>query len=223
MAATVVVTLDQLPAEIGRGIASLSKVNFAPVGRILEQMAISDTKRRFDAGVSPEGAPWVPLSHPRVTSKGADKPLRDFGLLMASVQAKATQNDLTLSSNLIYAGVHQFGATIRPKKGRFLTIPATKEAKRAGGARRFPRPLRAIINPQGTAGVLIEDMGVMEIVQYYLVQQVVIPARPFLGFSKQLIGYVGDLLTEVALRSFSFGRPPGQSPTGPQFPMPRAA
>ena len=223
MAVTVIIPMQQLPAEIGRAIAGLSKVNFAPVGRVMEQMAISDTKRRFNAGITPEGRAWMPLRHSRVSSKGADKPLRDFGLLMASVRAKATQHDLTVSSNLIYAGLHQFGGRVVPKKGKWLTIPATKEAKRAGGAGRFPRQLHPRINKNKTAGVLIEVNGDQEILQYYLVKEVVIPARPFLGFSKQLIGYVQELLTETALRSFTLGRPQGASPMGPQFPMPRAA
>jgi phage gpG-like protein len=209
MAAVQVITLDQLPKEIGNAIASMGKVQFKPVGKILEQLAVSDTKRRFNAGVSPEGVPWVPLRHARVSSKGADKPLRDFGLLGASVQAKATQSDLTLSSNLIYAGIHQSGGRITPKRGKFLAIPATKEAKRAGGARRFPRPLSPRINRRGSGGVLVDAN---EVVQYFLTKSVTIPARPFLGFSKELIGYVQEVLTDAAIRQFTFGRQPGSAP-----------
>lgn len=213
MAAALVITLDQLPAEFSRAIASMGSVQFAPAGRIMQQMAISDTKQRFSHGIDPAGRPWIPLRHHRVNSAGADKPLRDFGFLMASVQAKATQRDLTVSSNLIYAGLHQFGGRVTPKKGKYLSIPATKEAKRTGSPRRFRLPLHAIINRRGTGGVLIDDH---DVVQYYLTKEVTVPARPFLGFSSRLIGEIGELLADTALRNFSIGRPAGAP--NPQLP-----
>lgn len=212
MAAAVVITLDQLPAEFGRAIASMGAVKFQSVGRILQQLAISDTKKRFAASMSPDGTPWVPLRHQRVYAGTSNKPLRNFGFLMASVQAKATQNDMTVSSNLIYAGLHQFGGMVRPKKGKFLAIPATKEASRAGGARRFRRPLHPIINRRGTGGVLLDEN---DVVQYYLTKEVKVPARPFLGFSKAVIGEIGELLSEVAMRQFTFGRAPGSPDSTP--------
>lgn len=209
MAAATIITMDQLPAEIGLAIASMGSVQFAPVGRMIERAAKTSVQLGFVRSVSPEGEPWAPLRHQRVYQGSNNKILQNFGYLYASIQAKATAKDLTVSSNLIYAGVHQFGARITPKKGKFLAIPATKEASRAGGARRFRSPLHAIINRRGTGGVLLDSQ---DVVQYYLTKEVTVPARPFLGFSKQLIGEIGEILTDAALRSFTFGLPAGGTP-----------
>jgi len=212
MAAAVVITLDQLPAEFGRVIASMGAIQFKPIGQVLAMQARRSNMETFKRGVSPDGTPFIPLAHQR-PSGGSGLPLRDNGFLLASIQARATQNDLTVSSNLAYAGLHQFGGTIRPKKGKFLTIPATKEAKRYP-ARRFRTPLHAVVNRRGTAGVLLDDN---DVVQYYLVKKVTVPARPFLGFSKNFIDYTAMLLGEVALRQIAFGQPRGAA----QGPLPR--
>lgn len=51
------------------------------------------------------------------------QPLVDKGLLRRSIVAKATNDGVTVGTNFIYARVHQFGATIRPKKSPFLVFP----------------------------------------------------------------------------------------------------
>lgn len=97
----------------------------------------------FNFSRSPSGAPWSPLRHPR--PRGGSKPLLDTGMLRASLTSKGrghietvTPTSLEWGTNLIQASTHQYGAIITPKKGKFLAIPVSVEAQRAGSPRKFP-------------------------------------------------------------------------------------
>lgn len=171
------IDLQKLAPRIAMLSRQLSNVQLTTALRAGAIMAASDVRDRFSRGVSPEGVSWVPLAHPR-PSGGNAQPLRDNGLLMASVYGRSDRNSVTVGTNLVYASLHQFGGVIRPVRAKWLTIPATREAKRAGGARRFPRDLHAIFGKRG--GVLLDQT---DTVQYYLAKEVTVPARPFLGFS----------------------------------------
>lgn len=199
------ITMLQLPELIGSTIRGMTEFQAGPALEAMEILAVSDTKRRFQTGTDPNGRVWMPLAHNRIISRGADKPLRDTGILMASVTAKASRTELVVGTNLAHAGVHQWGATIRPTKAKFLSIPMTKEAKYAGSPRRFPRELHPRINRRGTGGVLIEINGDVEIVQYVLTKQVVVPARPFLGFSREFLGQAEQILCDIAVRHMGLG------------------
>jgi phage gpG-like protein len=53
----------------------------------------------------------------------AGKPLVDKGMLRNSIVARATADGVEVGTNLKYAKVHQFGATIVPKKAKRLVFP----------------------------------------------------------------------------------------------------
>lgn len=93
----------------------------ATLGAILEQSA---KDRIQDTNTSPDGAAW-PKSL-RATVEGG-KTLLDSGLLAASIHNIPGRDRVEIGTNLIYAGVHQFGATIRAKtaKGLFFALPGT--------------------------------------------------------------------------------------------------
>ena len=163
-------------------------------------MAASDVRNNFAKSVSPEGVPWRRLAYPRINSKGDDKPLRDTGILMASVYGRSDGNSITVGTNLIYAALHQFGGVVRPVKAKWLAIPLTKEAKRAGSARRFPNPLRCVISKTSGKGVLLDTD---DEVQYALVKEVKVPARPFLGFSPTFLERMERLLMDEIAKGVS--------------------
>lgn len=83
-----------------------------------------------------------------------------------------------------YAPVHEFGATITPKKTKFLAIPLGP-AKTAAGAARAPGP-RHYSNTfirKSKAGKLIifQKLGKKRIIPLFvLVKRVVVPKRPWL-------------------------------------------
>jgi phage gpG-like protein len=163
--------------------------------RKLEVMAVSGAKEHFRESRTPEGQAWKPLAHPRVS--GGDKPLRDKGLLMASLSASVTEGQLRLMASHPGANVHQFGATIRPKRAKKLAIPLSREAKRAGRPKNFPRKLRWRPT-NGSSSLLYEVTGkrVKKVTMHFvLVDQVTIPARKFVGFSDETIARIVILLT----------------------------
>lgn len=216
MGAVQQVTLLELDRYLHRQVQRLSNPVLHPMLQSIAVAAVADTKTRFATATSPQGVPWVPLAHPRIISHGADKPLRDTGLLMASIQARVTRNELILSSNLEYAGVHQWGATIKPKRGKMLAIPLTKEAKRHGSPRHprpFPRPL-FVLASAGHSPVLAERIQkgkgkkrqAVLVIHYVLVPSVTIPARPFLGFSKDLKEEIAAICLDAVAKQMRFDR-----------------
>lgn len=72
----------------------------------------SSTQRRFQAGVAPDGAPWVPSI--RARTEGG-KTMMLSGQLAASIAHEATRDSVEVGSNRVYAAVHQLGATIHAK------------------------------------------------------------------------------------------------------------
>lgn len=143
MAATKEIKLSELASTIASLPVTTADIDttdmWRQVGIVLEGMA----KDCFDQSRSPEGVSWSPLRHPR--PRGGTKPLLDTGLLRASLTSRGkghlervTPDGLEWGSNLIYATTHQYGAVITPKKGKFLTIPVSIEALRAGSPLNFP-------------------------------------------------------------------------------------
>lgn len=210
------VTLVELSGYLAGAVARLAQPQLDKALKFIEIASRSEHLQRFNKGVAPDGTPWVPLRFPRVNSKGADKPLLDTGVLRASVVVKADKNSVIASSNHISAGVHQFGATIVPKKAKFLTIPLTKEARYAGSPRRFKRPLHFRMSKGKGKGVAGEQIGNRFVAHFALVKSVTVPARPFLGFSKELIALAEEAIADIVNRAMDpaarMSLPTGQTP-----------
>ncbi|MBO6789518.1 MAG: phage virion morphogenesis protein [Dinoroseobacter sp.] len=84
------------------------------IGALLEQSART---RIESTNVGPDGSPW-PQSMRAVEDGG--RTLFESGRLAASLTHEADRREARIGSNLIYAGVHQSGATITPTSGRAL-------------------------------------------------------------------------------------------------------
>ena len=190
--------IDELERRLANLANSLTIADLTPWMPAISALGLSDQRRRFQTGTAPDGTPWPGLAFGR--PNGGNKPLRDFGALAASVQAKTRKNELIVGSNLVYAGVHQWGATITPTRSKFLTIPLTVEAKRHGGPRfprPFPRRLFFAIRAGGNSGAMYERTAAGRVFHYALVKSVTIPARPFLGFSREFLGELSQLYYEI--------------------------
>lgn len=198
-----VVTAAQFDARFAGLAHGLARADFRRVLPAVAQMAVSDVKKNFAEGHAPDGTPWRPLAHGRPGRPAGAKPLRDTGVLLASIAGRAVDAGVAVGSNLAYARLHQEGGTVAPKRGKFLAIPLTKEARRAGSPRRFPRKLEPRIRKGGAAGVMGEvgKDGRLAKVHYALVKSVTVPARPFLGFSAGLLGRVDRLVIDEVLRN----------------------
>jgi len=143
--------------------------------------------------VSPDGSSFAPSKHPRKWGNGG--PLNDTGKMIAGIEASVpAPTELDLTSDSPQSRLMQDGGTIVPVHAKFLTIPLTEEAARAGGARNYPGELTPIINKQGTKGVLRDESG--EAVYALTVGPVEVPARPFVGFSEEMIQSVEDAVAD---------------------------
>lgn len=97
--------------------------DIGPVMDATRQIYQSGVQQRFIDQVDPDNQPWaqlspVTLARRRKAGKGAQI-LRDTGVLMNSIQYKISGNTVTLFTNLIYAGTHQYGAA----KGAYRAKP----------------------------------------------------------------------------------------------------
>lgn len=169
---------------------------------------VEELRRGFETGTAPDGSSWAPLKHAR--PNGRSHPLWDTGALVRSIGAgqghveQMTGDTFILGTNLKYAHIHQYGGTIRGQ-GKKLSIPLTMEAKRAGGARNFPRPLFYLPSKKPNTGLLAErkmkGKGKKKtptlVIHYALKDSVTIPARPFIGFSQQLADRLEDLYAQI--------------------------
>jgi phage virion morphogenesis protein len=131
-------------------------------------------QRRFERETGPDGTPWArhaprtARQRERRRSRGnaplTPKLLRDSTRLYSSITSEATAETAAVGTNIIYAAIHQTGGTItqypQSRKVRF---------RKVGGRLRFARKAhkRAVEKPVT-----------------YGTRTIVIPARPYLGFSE---------------------------------------
>ncbi|MGB0683402.1 MAG: phage virion morphogenesis protein [Magnetovibrionaceae bacterium] len=78
---------------------------------------VSSTQFNFEAGQAPDGTPWKPSE--RVETFGGQT-LVNKGHLRDSLTHEASPDQVSVGSNLVYAGIHNFGGEIRPKNGKAL-------------------------------------------------------------------------------------------------------
>lgn len=155
-------SLDRLPAD----------TDFGPLFSDIKVMLAASAKENFDSQHAPDGTPWIGLKRPR--PDGSNVPLRDKGILMASMTANGPghwerQNKTTLEwgTNLDYAHVHQEGMTVH-------------------------HPERTRAKPW----VFLDSSGDKIFTRNIKAHDVLIPARPFLGFNDELAEDIGSAVAE---------------------------
>jgi len=111
--------LDAKIKEVGTHSPQMAKalLAFARVLRTRIQLG-------FRLGKAPDGSSWAKLKW------RAGQPLKDRGILYASFQARPDGDSVLVGSNLhlpnstsSLGAVHQYGMTIKPKKGPYLVFP----------------------------------------------------------------------------------------------------
>lgn len=109
----------------------------------------------FERGRSPHGQKWR-----RPRGRPGGRPLLDTGRLRASITTRTRgRMGFEIGTNAIYGAVHQYGATIRPKRAKYLAF-------RTGGVRGGKTQRRGGKLGKGESWVFAK--------------QVTIPARPYL-------------------------------------------
>lgn len=92
-------------------------INMTPLTQAWAGVMVAQVNKAFSTGTSPDGAAWAPPKF----RKG--QPLRDTGRLRNSITSRYTPTEAVSGTNLIYAPVHQFGATIVAKNAPYLVFP----------------------------------------------------------------------------------------------------
>nr|WP_294547666.1 phage virion morphogenesis protein [uncultured Rhodopila sp.] len=111
--------------SIAAGFRALQKLGHEPAGmlRAIGAALVETTHQRFERGRDPQGQPWKPWSRGYAAITKSNSILRGrggAGGLMQSVTFAVDGRGVRVGSNKIYAGVHQFGATIVPVKAKAL-------------------------------------------------------------------------------------------------------
>lgn len=197
------VSLNELVGELEHLSAGAPKGFFTPALKAAKLLIVADVKEHFAKGQAPDGTPWKKLAHAR--PRGGDKPLRDRGLLMASISSgsdhveKLTETTLTVGTRRVGAGLHQKGGTVKAKRSKYLAIPLTVEAVRAGSPRNMTGLVFLPKKGGGKGGSMAEVKDGKRTNHFALVESVTVPARPFLGWSKKLAERVTSLFADKAV------------------------
>lgn len=188
--------------ELARRAAHAGEVPPIPprAAKSLPVVAVAGYRRRFSEQRGPNGETWPP---PKWRPGG--QALLDAGHLRASGTAAIEGDTLVLSTTAPGAALLHFGGAVRPVNAKALAIPVSREAKRVGSPRRFPGDLVYIPDRKGDPdkrGKLVtvgfkgrgKKAKVTMTLHYVLRARVVIPPRPFVGFSPQTINECGEVV-----------------------------
>src|SRR5262245_26052808 len=110
-------------------------LDYQPSLKLVAVYLAAQARRSFDEGRGPDGRPWRPLKKPSKRRGGASaKPLRDTGLLMASLSARGAQHveeyqpaALEFGTAVRYGRYHQDGTRTIPARPFLGTTPAMDE------------------------------------------------------------------------------------------------
>ena len=78
---------------------------------------VASTQFRFEQERDPDGSPWPPSIRSQVEG---GRTLTDTARLVQSITHAADSQGVSIGTDVIYGGVHQFGATIRPRNATKL-------------------------------------------------------------------------------------------------------
>jgi phage virion morphogenesis protein len=117
------ITIDD--KELRDALGRLGSLSLAAPMKSAGVHLVQSTQRRFEAGTTPEGVAWQPLSAATLARKKGPGILREDGMaggLMGSITMRAGEDQVEIGSNKVYARIHQLGG--KAGKGLAATIPA---------------------------------------------------------------------------------------------------
>lgn len=145
-------------------IAALDRLH-AKAGRLgpafknIGEELLRSTQDRFAAQIDPDGQRWQAISVASIAAKQlrghSTQILRQRGYLADTIRYQANESGIRIGTNRIYGAIHQFGGKTKPH----LIKPRNKKALSWPGGR---HPSKSVKHPGSD-----------------------IPARPFLGASRQ--------------------------------------
>jgi len=161
--ARISIQIDDQEIQAGlHRLAGLTK-NFTPLMRAIGTGLAEVTRKRFDQARDPAGLPWAPLNPAYAATKRGPGILRESGMrggLQGSITFQTSGMTVEVGTNKVYGAIHQFGGTIKPKKGKFLVF-------RMGGRPVFARSVTIPARPFLGFGAADRDM-VLDVVDSQL-------------------------------------------------------
>ncbi len=121
MPASRTLTITGLQDYLTRLGRALTVADMTPAWKVVRLLLTSSTRENFVGSHTPDGTPWLPLRNPSKKRGGSSaKPLRDTGLLLASITSAATVTEtaaeITYGTGLYYAGFQNFGTRTIPAR-----------------------------------------------------------------------------------------------------------
>lgn len=110
--------------------------NKARVTKKIADEAMRLVREGFRTSSDPYGVPWKPT-----TARKSGKPLVDTGRLRNAFVVVVRKNGFIIRNPTPYAGTHQYGATIRAKRGGFLVFEAANWSAGGSKSNRSRKPL----------------------------------------------------------------------------------
>ncbi|PZO81606.1 MAG: phage virion morphogenesis protein [Mesorhizobium amorphae] len=181
------IVVDDAAAQGAIARLQAATTDLGPAMSAIGAALVTSTQRRFERQAGPDGKGWKALSprtaNKRITSKrrrGTENILRVSGRLYSSIVSEASDTEVSVGTNVIYAAVQQLGADITMPE-RQQTVYQTFNEK-TGDVTGFTRRSRANLARDFKVGA----------------HTVSVPARPFLGVSegdrKEILDIVADHL-----------------------------
>jgi len=122
--ASISITAEVLDAGVQRAFTRLVGVmdNTTPLMAAIGTGVVGSTHRRFVTQTAPGGEKWAPLNPDYRAIKKNRRILTESGRLRDSINARPGRDEVRVGTNVVYAGVHQEGATIKPKTASHLVF-----------------------------------------------------------------------------------------------------
>lgn len=172
-----------------------------PLMKELSLMALSAIQKNIENGIKPDNAPLTALV------KQGKQTLHDMGTLRSSLNARSTETEAVVATNVRYAHIHnpEDGRTqtvIRPKSSKYLCLPASSYTRTL--LRRYDWSPREVIEglrakeyavyrpykkgSRTRANVIMAKKKRKEPFALFILKtSVTIPARPFMFLSDDVI------------------------------------
>ena len=151
-------------------------------------MVSSSIVKRIKEGVEPSDAPLTKAV------KRSDKTLRDTGRLMGSITYKAGRTFALVGTNVEYARILNDGGVIKPKRAKWLTLPASNNTRKL--MRRYGETPKKCIErmkadgysvfvPKGKHVIMAKRKKSKPFVLFILKKEVEIPKRPYMTIDEK--------------------------------------
>jgi phage virion morphogenesis protein len=157
----------EINIDLGDTIAQLKKTHEKLKNMTPLMAAMADTMHEavidnFDAQGRPKWAALSGLTEERRKRMGySGKPiLENSGTLKTRIESHYDSNSAVVGTNTIYAAIQHFGGEIKPKKGKYLTIPLGKNPKT--GKQEYRKVKKVVIPPRPFLSLTDADRANLE-------------------------------------------------------------